>query len=379
MRQQPDGPHTPKPHPPRVVLLSLDGFNHGAVSRKLTPRLWELRASGGMAPEGGYCDIPAVTYVSHATLATGVRPTTHGLIANLAASPFLGVCPGWAGEARVKTPTLFDALRAARTPFAAVCGDQNLVGIMGLAGSDLAWPPSGSLPPGTPTCPSGYATSGAVREPLLAAVDRRQARFVFGHLNETDTWGHRCGPDHPDTRRSYAAADAIVGEVADRLRPEWDRALLIVLSDHGMEEVRRTPPVDLLASEAVRGVVEELVADGGAALALVRRGVSVLAAGAALSSAPGVAGWREIRPGVLLVAAQPGVRFASRSDKAVRGVHGGPGSTTTLALVAGDHPSVRRLASAIAERPPHLADWAPTIASLLGVSFPSAEGRNLLG
>jgi arylsulfatase A-like enzyme len=343
----------PRQRRPRVVLLSLDGFNHGAVSRRLTPSLWELRASGGMALEGGYCDLPAVTYVSHATLATGTFPATHGLTSNLAAAPRFGVCPGWAGEAQVRTMTIFDALRGAGMPIGAVCGDQHLVGIMGLAGHRNVWPCGGVLPAETAVCPSGYATNDGVRGPLLEAVEREELRVVFGHLNETDTWGHLCGPDHPDTRRAYSVADAIVGEVADRLRSAWDRTVLIVLSDHGMEEARC------------------------AALALVRRGVSVLAAGAVLRSAPGVTGWREIRPGVLLVAAHPGVRFASNPDKAVRGVHGGSGSTTTLALVTGGHPAVRRIADAIAVRPPHLADWAPTIAALLGVPFPSAEGRNL--
>jgi hypothetical protein len=81
---------------------------------------------------------------------------------------------------------------------------------------------------------------------------------------------------------------------------------------------------------------------------------------------------------VLLIAAEPGVRFGMESTKGIRGIHGGPNTTTTLALVAGSHPAVRRIAEAIADRPPHLADWAPTIAALLGVPFPAGDGRNLL-
>jgi len=361
-----------------VVLLSLDGFNHGAVSRELTPRLWELRGGGGMAPEGGYCDIPAVTYVSHATLVTGTSPATHGLTSNLAASPVPGICPGWAGEAHVRTPTLFDAFASVGLRTAAICGDQNLVRVMGTAGADFVWPAAGSLPGGTPTCVAGYATNDAVRLPLFAALSDGGLRFVFAHLNETDTWGHRFGPDHPETRRAYAAADAIVGEVVDRLLPQWERTALIILSDHGMEEARRSSPVDLLAVPAVQAAIDGVLADGGSALARVRAGVSVVAAGAALRSVAGVSGWREMRPGVLLVASEPGVRFVSGPAKSVRGVHGGPGSTTTLAMVAGGHPSVRCLAAAVASRPPHLADWAPTIAALFGIPFPSAEGRNLL-
>src|SRR5688572_6169347 len=114
---------------PRVVLLSLDAFNHAAVTPDGTSRLWELAASGGRAPDGGRCDVSSVTYVSHATLVTGTHPATHGLTSNLAASPRPGAVPGWAGQTRVQAPTLFAALRAAGIRAAAICGDQNLVAI----------------------------------------------------------------------------------------------------------------------------------------------------------------------------------------------------------------------------------------------------------
>lgn len=363
---------------PRVVLLSLDGFNHGALSRALTPRLWALRERGGWAPEGGRCDLPSVTYVSHATLATGVYPRTHGLTSNLAAAPRPGVVPGWAGESRVRTPTLFKALHEAGLRSAAICGDQHLVGIMGAGSAAVVWPANGVLPDETRTCPSGYATNDAVREPLLSAIADRDLPFVFGHLNETDTWGHRLGPDHPDTRQAYSAADALVGEVSDHLEEDWHRLVLIVLSDHGMEPVLQERPIDLLAHPAVRAAFADVVADGGSALARVRDGVSVVAAGSTLWDVAGISAWCELRPGVLLIAGDPGVRFVSGPSKHVRGVHGGPGATSTLALVAGGHPAARRIAATIAAYPPHLADWAPTIAALLGISFPSAEGRSLL-
>jgi hypothetical protein len=49
----------------------------------------------------------------------------------------------------------------------------------------------------------------------------------------------------------------------------------------------------------------------------------------------------------------------------------------TIAVVAGGHTATGRIVSAIEKRPPHLADWAPTIAAILGVPFSTAEGQNL--
>jgi arylsulfatase A-like enzyme len=363
----------------RVVLISLDGFNHAAVSPETTPRLWALATSGGRAPTGGRCDVPSVTYVCHATLLTGTTPATHGIISNHAASPRPGIVPGWAGEARTRTPSLFQALREAGVRAAAVCGDQHLIGITGAAAADSVWPPQGILPEGTPMCASGYATNDAARAPFLAAVADRGLPFLFAHLNETDTWGHRFGPDHEETLRAYAAADALVGEAIDTLTPDWERTVMIVLSDHGMEATRPGEPVSLRDSSAVRATVSAVIDDGGSALVKIRDDVAAADAGAALLSVPGVASWREIRPGVLLVAGERGVRFGTGCGKSLRGVHGGPGSTVTTAIVGGGHSAVPRLAAAIAARPPHLADWAPTIAALLDVSFPSAKGVNLAG
>lgn len=362
---------------PRVVLLSLDAFNHRAVSPQLTPHLWELGRQGGWAREGGRCDLPAVTYVSHATLATGTYPATHGLMSNLAAAPRRGIVPGWAGEARVRVPTLFDALRNAGMRAAAVCGDQHLVQTMGAGVADHVWPTGGILPEGCPVCPSGYALNAAVREPLLAAAADDDVAFLFGHLNETDTWGHRFGPDHPETLRSYSATDALVGEVIEALRSDWERLLLIVVSDHGMEPVDAAGPIDLLAVDAVRATVDDILNEGSAALARVKAGVAAQTAGEALLAVRGVGSWREIHPGVLLIEGDAGAHFVSGCGKSRHGVHGGPGTTVTTAIVGGGHPAVARIDASLQARPPHLADWAPTIAGVLGVPFATAEGRNL--
>ena len=361
----------------RVVLLSLDAVGHDVISSEITPHLWALREKGGWAPQGGRCDVPAVTYVSHATLTTGTRPARHGITSNRAASPIAGTVPGWAGQAQVRTPTLFDTLRDASLRTAAVCGDQNLVQIMGAVVAETIWPLGGILPEGTATCSAGYAVNDAIRKPLLDSISDAALTFLFAHLNETDTWGHHHGPDHPLTLASYTAADALVGEVVEVLRPDWDRLVLIVVSDHGMESAVHQNPIDLLADDAVQTVVVDVVNEGGAAYAQVRNGATVEDAGVALLGVPGVISWQEIGPGVLLVEGEPGAVFVVGSTKHLRGVHGGAGTTVTIAVVAGGHTAVGRIVSAIEKRPPHLADWAPTIAAILGVPFAGADGRNL--
>lgn len=360
------------------MLLSLDGFNHQAMTPELTSRLWALGEAGGRAPDGGRCDLPSVTYPSHATILTGCATGTHRVRSNLAAAPRAGTVPGWAGERRVAVPTLFDACRAAGLRSAAILGDHKLSSILGVETADDRWPRNGTPDADTALDAFGYATNAAVRPHLLAAAADAGLPFLFGHLNETDTWGHRLGPDHPETLACYAATDAIVGEVRDALAADWSRTVLIVLSDHGMEPMVDAPAVDLVAAAAGGTFIAEVVDEGGAALVRLLPGVDAARAGAAVATVPGVAGWRQIEANVLLVEAEAGRLFSRRGTKSLRGVHGGPGTQRTTAVVAGGHAAVPAIAAAMNGRPPHGADWAPTIAGLRGLEMPGTEGRNLL-
>jgi len=173
------------------------------------------------------------------------------------------------------------------------------------------------------------------------------------------------------------ATDALVGEVIAAVRLDWDRLVLIVVSDHGMERVSGAVPIDLLADDRVGAAIVDMVNEGGAAAACVKAGVTAAKAGEAVLGVPGVVAWRETRPGVLLVEGDPGVVFSAGASKHLRGVHGGRSTTVTTSAVGGGHPAVRRIASAMTEHLPHLSDWAPTLASILGVSFPTEEGPNL--
>src|SRR5581483_8807468 len=308
-----------EPHA-RVVLLGLDGFPPEAVEPRLTPRLWALGEAGGRAPEGGRCALPATTYPGFATLLSGRLAAQHGVRATLTAGPRPGVIPGWAGARRVSGPTLFSACRAAGLPSAAVLGDHALHEILAGEEADLAWPSGGAVPPGTPLDAHGYPTNDAVRPRLLEAL-RAGPAFLFGHLNEADTWGHDLGPAHPDTRACYARTDRLVGEVADALADDWARTVLIVVSDHGMEPFTAAPPLDL--SDASAATLADLLPQGAAALARLHDGVEADAAGAHLASLDGVARWQEQERGVLLLEAAPGRAFAAPRVPGRGGHHGG--------------------------------------------------------
>lgn len=357
---------------PRVVLLGVDGFPFDAFSPEQTPRLWALGAAGGCASGGGRTPLPSSTYPGFATLLTGCLPRTH-----LVRSTAIGrVAPRWAGERRVAVPTLFDACRAAGLASAAIQGDHLLHEVLRTEAADLRWPPGGNVPAGTPLDVHGYPNNAAVRPHLLEAVRDARLAFVFGHLNETDSLGHDLGPAHPRTRACCAEIDAMVGEVLDALADDWVRTVLLVVSDHDMEPRTALPPIDLASEFGISELADDVWPDGGAALVRLRAGVAPAPAAAALRRVEGIADTELVGPDILAVGAERGRLFRNTRYSA-GGYHGGSATARTLALVAGGHAAVPLIAASIRARPPHLADWAPTVAGLLGIPLTAVDGRNL--
>src|SRR5439155_23889687 len=126
----------------------------------------------------------------------------------------------------------------------------------------------------------------------------------------------------------------------------------------------------LLGDPRAREVSGDALYQGGTALVRLRPGVSPAQAGVALLAVPGVSRWGEGGPAFNLVEADVGRVFGSIRPRLPGGHHGGPGAARTVALVGGGHPAVPAIAAAVRTTPPHLVDWAPTIAAVLGLALP---------
>ncbi|TME86452.1 MAG: hypothetical protein E6I43_04305 [Chloroflexi bacterium] len=356
----------------RVVLLALDGFPNRAVSADLTPRMWDLVQRGGRAPAGGTTDLPSSTDPGFCSLLTGCRPPTHGVRTT---SWRYARLPAWAGVETPRVPTIFDACRAAGVRTAAMVGDDR--GLLCTESADLRWPPDGVIPPGTPLDAHGYPMNAAVLAHLMAAFNDASLGLVFGHLNEADTMGHDHGPESGAARSCYRATDRVVGDVLEALAPRWAETVVVVVSDHDMQSRNSSEPIDPMTSNA-RGWWDACIPDGGAALVHLLPGVDPRTAGEALERIDGVETCVTSNDSLAILGAKPGRIFAAPRYPA-GGFHGAPLTARTVALVGGGHPAVRPIADAIGSRRPHLADWAPTIAPILGIDLGRVDGVNLLG
>jgi len=257
---------------------------------------------------------------------------------------------------------------------AAVVGDDR--GLLCTDAADVRWPPAGVIPQGTTLDAHGYPANAVVRPHLLAAVTDPGNHLVFGHLNEADTVGHDHGPESEAARDCYAATDAAVGEILDATGNRWRDTVVVIVSDHDMQGRDASPPIDLMR-DAQDGLWDLVVPDGGAALVHLLPGTDDDTAGRTLEQIDGIASWSPANGSLLIAGAKPGRIFAA-PQYPVGGFHGAPVTARTVAIVGGGHPSVGRIAGSLGRRRPHLADWAPTLASLLGIDLPQADGASLL-
>jgi arylsulfatase A-like enzyme len=356
----------------RVVLVGLDGFPNHVVGPRITPAMWRLSTEGGYAPAGGRCSLPSSTYPGFSSLLTGCVPRRHGVrTTNLRP----GAVPGWAGHAQVQAPTLFEACRVRGLASAAILGDHLLHAVLRTDAADRRWPPAGTPPAGTALDAYGYALNEEVLPRALEAIGDPSLDLVFVHLNEADTFGHELGPSHPDTIECYRRTDEAIARLWEALQPDRSRTVLIVTSDHGMED--RGAPTRLRGCEGIRRLFGEVLEDGGCALLRPHADADPQEIEEVLGRVPGVNGWRSEEDGIVLLEAAPGYVFGEDGEIPPGGCHGGPSTAETVALVAGGHPAVAEIAASLRTSRPHLADWAPTIGGILDLELGSVDGRDL--
>lgn len=220
--------------PRSLLLVSLDGVHPDYLGRGDTPHLDRL-ARDGVRAEWMRPSYPALTFPNHYTIVTGLRPDRHGIIHNTMADDDLGhfrladrdaVGDGrwWGGE-----PLWVTAENA------------------GLATATLSWP--GSEAPVRGVRPSrwhafDYARPVDTRVDMvvgwLGAPASQRPRFATLYFEHPDKAGHEHGPDSPELRAAMRMVDAAIGRLVDGLAAAGvrDQVDLVIVSDHGMAEVR---------------------------------------------------------------------------------------------------------------------------------------------
>jgi predicted AlkP superfamily pyrophosphatase or phosphodiesterase len=419
--------------PPPVVLISIDGLRPGDIleADKRGLHVPNLRH---MVAEGTYADgvrgvLPTLTYPSHTTIITGVSPARHGILSNLTFDPLMKNQQGWYWYASdIKAETLWEAARIAHLKTANVHwpvsvdapidlnlpqiwrtgtpDDRKLVRALSTPGLyDRMEHALGPYADGDDESIDGDENRARFG---INLIETEHPRFTTLYYTALDHTQHLFGPDTPEAHAVLERIDAIVGRVTEAARKADPRTIICVISDHGFAPIAHDvnlagafmraglitvddtkkitdwtaepwfsggsaaivlkTPDDAALKQKVAGLLETLRADpaNGIVKILDRDGI------AAQGGNPQASFYVDFKVGYEM-GTDPSKPMVAPST--LKGMHGyfpeTPEMRSTF-LIAGPGIAAHRTVGEIDMR-----DIAPTLAKLMGVTLPKAEGKPL--
>ncbi len=253
-----------------VILISVDGLAHFYLDdpRADLPTIRQLAAEGARA-QGLECSFPTVTWPNHTSLVTGVPPARHGVLGNnyldreTANSVQLIVDPLFDKDEIVKVPTVYDiakqnglttagilwpASRNAPTLDWTVPDMPGLVSWMQYGTREwLAELREAGIPIDDHERWCKEKSGGVQRDWLYTRMARHlfenhPPNLILVHLIEVDHVEHNAGPQTPDAYWAVSHADDRVRDIVEAARKSkfGDNLTIIVASDHGFFPIRHT-------------------------------------------------------------------------------------------------------------------------------------------
>jgi predicted AlkP superfamily pyrophosphatase or phosphodiesterase len=422
-------------HAAPVLMISIDGLRPADVLEAPSRGL-RLPVLTGLVRDGAYATgvrnvLPTVTYPDHTTLITGVWPARHGVANNTVFDPLRRGMGEWYWYAEdIRVPTLWDAVHDAGRPVASL-GWPVSVGARGIdANIPEYWRAHDAddmkleralVTPGLEASLRGdggvaLADTGDTRpeSDVIKARDaaaiyrlRRPAFFTL-HLSSLDQVQHLTGPGSAASHAALEQIDAEVGEVIAAGRAVEPDLVVAIVSDHGFAPVEHD--LNLATAFVNAGLITldpqgrpiaweaaPWPSGGSAGVVLARRNdealrgrVAALLAALAADPASGVG--RVIdRDQIKALGGAPDMDFFVDAEigynfgAKLTGPLVTPGSEKGTHGYFPDHPEMR--ATLILEGPGvprhgalgdvDMRDIAPTLAKVLGVGLPTAEGASL--
>lgn len=258
--------------PPPLVLISVDGLNPDYVieADKYNLKIPNLRK---MLKEGAYASgvkgvIPTVTFPSHTTIVTGVSPAKHGILFNHPFDPFNHNKGEWYWYAEdINTPTLWDAATDA-----------------GLTVSNVEWPVTVGANIGI-NIPQYWGCEEKIFRSMCSPnlitemeqtlgpypyhdhftidgdIERtkfneyilinKKPDFHLCYFSGLDTQQHDSGPCSQEAFDILEKIDKLIGRIIDAANKYSNgRATICIVSDHGFAPINSIVNVNAVLKEA---------------------------------------------------------------------------------------------------------------------------------
>ena len=225
---------------PRVLMIGLDGLNPHRLDKWDAPNLKALAARGVKA-EAMIPVMPTKTFVNFYSLATGLYPEHHGMVAN---EPYDRAY----GEKFPRETGAQEARWWGGEPIWITAEKQGLpTAIMFWLGSEVA--NNGVRPSRWMAYEHEKPYQDRVDEVLgwFDGPAESWPRFTAVYFDRVDSAGHYFGPDADETKAALREVDGYVGQLVDGLKARGllDNTTVIVVSDHGMVGIDEERSLDV--------------------------------------------------------------------------------------------------------------------------------------
>jgi predicted AlkP superfamily phosphohydrolase/phosphomutase len=417
-------------NPRSVVLISIDGLKPDYIleadkHQLKVPNLRRMLAEGAHA-KAVTGVLPTVTYPSHTTMVTGVSPSKHGILYNSPFDPFGKNQSGWMWYAEdIKALTLWEAVNQAGGVTSSVDWPvtvaapvkYNIAQIWRATTEDdhkllRALSTPGLLDEGEKVVgryPAGYLYTVETDHRRAAfnawLIETKKPRFHTAYFSVLDEVQHAHGPYTKEAYETIEAVDAMIGKVWQAATKANKNAVVCVVSDHGF--ARYDKALHINAALRAAGLIEldatgklkswrALTWGSGAVMlhdpkdeearAKTREVLERLAANPAHGIAKIISTAEARQMGgfpdaAFVVFVKPGFTIGGSFDGEIlrstksAGTHGlwrdWPEMDSSFFITGASVPTGK-----VFERM-DMRDIAPTLAGLLGVRLPKAEGKDL--
>ncbi len=229
---------------PYVILISLDGFRWDYVEKYQPPHLSKFVNSGARA-ESLISSFPSKTFPNHYTIATGMYPDHHGIIANTFYSYKKDATYKIRNREMVEDGTFYGG-----TPIW-VQADKNqmVTASYFFVGSEADV--QGILPTYYKIYDGSIKNDARVSQVLdwLALPKKERPHLITMYFSDMDDTGHKYGPNNDtEIKKALFDLDKSLGVLFDNTEAIDLPINIIIVSDHGMAEQSSSK---LLAIESI--------------------------------------------------------------------------------------------------------------------------------
>lgn len=225
---------------PYVIFISADGFRNDYADKYQAKNLLALREKGvkAVSMKPSY---PSVTFSNHYTLATGMYPSTHGIVNNSFYDPNKKQIYVKTDPSAIKDSTWYGGV-----PIWVLAEQQKMLS------AAFYWLGSETAVQGVrPTYWYNFNTKipmdtriDAVKKWLQLPEEKRPHLINF-YFPEVDVAGHHFGSNSKETAAAVKLVDDAVGQMVQLTKEVGLDVNFVFVSDHGMTEADNKNTLDL--------------------------------------------------------------------------------------------------------------------------------------